>query len=322
MPHKNSRTTLAHDHDQVISRPHLLLAILPLLAACRTANPNLTSGIPASDHNSSGASQSVENSLPARPRSDTAEEAEESGKYENIYRKASLQVGGVSFASFTTTAQVSGSAGIGAVLDLEDVLGVSSSTNVLRVDGEYMLNGRNRLSMSYYDINRDGSRTIVDDIDVGDVTIPAGQTSTKMRTTIGKIAYLYSFVDDDRTVISGSFGLHIMDINLKVKSPTFDIEEDLGVTAPLPVLGLHGAYALSESWSLFASGEVFQLKIDNFGGSISDIRVGLDWDIFEHLGVGAEINVFSMNADVDDGDMKADIEYGYQGIGLYLRAYL
>jgi hypothetical protein len=242
--------------------------------------------------------------------------------YPILYRKAGIRVGGVAYRSFGTTGQVRASGGLGAVVDFEDLLGVDKSLEILRLDGFYQFNPRHRIDMSFYDIGRSGGSSLSDPIEVGEVVIPAGETGSLFDTTITKLAYRYSFVTDPRTRIAASFGLHVMKINLGIASQTINVNESLGVTAPLPVIGLHGSYALSEKWSLEAGGEVFQLMIGDYGGTISDFRLGVNWDVFEHVGLGVELNSFNMDIEVVDGPLEADLRYGYQGVGLYLRAYL
>lgn len=240
----------------------------------------------------------------------------------NIYRKMGLRVGGVAYGSFDTTVQVNSDSGIGAILDFEDLLGVSASTNVFRMDAFYAFNDRHRIDFGYYDINRTGTRTLAEDVQIGDVIIPAGDTVSTFGTNIMKLNYRYNFVTDPRTVLAGSFGFHVMKIDLGLRSPTFAVEESFGVTAPLPVFGLHGAHALSSTWSLYASGEIFQIEIEDYGGTLSDFRLGLAWDVFEHVGLGFEMNSFNMGATVEDGPLTAEVEYGYSGFGVYLRGYL
>jgi hypothetical protein len=112
-----------------------------------------------------------------------------------------------------------------------------------------------------------------------------------------------------------------MGIDLAFESADFDVEESFDVTAPLPVIGLHAAYALSPTWSLSASAEFFQIAIGDFSGSLVDSRLTLAHDWFEHFGWGIGFNGFALDAELEDSPLSADIEYAYQGLLVYLRMY-
>ena len=243
------------------------------------------------------------------------------GYYKTLYRKFTFSAGWAAYASFRTELQVnSKSAGAGANIDMESLLGLDESSGVARFDGTYAFNRDHWLQFSYYAINRDGHRTITDDIQVGDVVIPAGPVDSKFDTGIVKLAYRYNFVTDPKTVIGASIGLHVMAIDTKIKSESVNVDETFKVTAPLPLIGLHGAYALGERWKLAASAEVLQFDVSAYHGLITDTRLSIENDTFKNFGWGIGFNGFRVAGQVDgNSDLVAKLDYGYQGIMLYLR---
>ncbi len=249
----------------------------------------------------------------------TAGATDAEGYYQNLYRRFSLSLGAAAYTKFNTNFQLSSDAAVGADIDMEDLLGLDDSGTVARLDGRYAFNRRHWLEFSYYDINRDGERSIPDDIQVGDEVIPAGPVKSKFDTAIAKLAYRYNFVTDTRTVIGASAGIHLMQLETAIRSESFAVEETFEVDAPLPVLGLHGSYALSEKWRLSASAEFLQFDIGDYSGLITDTRLTLDHDTFEHFGWGIGFNGFSADAELEGDDLNADLEYGYQGLMLYAR---
>jgi hypothetical protein len=241
----------------------------------------------------------------------------------NLYRRFEFSAGVAAYDKFSTNLQVSGDAGAGASLDLEDFLGISSSDTIARFDAHYSFNRRHRIDASYYDIRRSGTKGTDEDITVGDVVIPAGSVDSKFDTQILKLAYRYNFVADERTVIGASFGVHVMGIDFGIQNDSFSVEEQFKVAAPLPLIGLHAGYALSDKWSLLGSVEFLQFDIDEYRGFISDTRLTIQHDTFEWLGWGVGFNGFRVDGSIEgEQDLKADLEYGYQGLMLYLRFYL
>jgi hypothetical protein len=113
-----------------------------------------------------------------------------------------------------------------------------------------------------------------------------------------------------------------MGIDFGISNQAFSAEEEFKASAPLPLLGLHAAYALSDHWSLNGSVEFLQFDIQAYRGFISDTRLTVENDTFEHFGWGIGFNGFKIDGSIDgDNGLTADLEYGYQGLMLYLRCY-
>lgn len=242
------------------------------------------------------------------------------GYYENLYRTFTFSGGFAAYAKFSTNLQVNGSAGAGADLDMEKALGLDQSSLIARFDARWAINRDHWLEFSYYDIDRNGSKDIPEDIQVGDVVIPAGPVHTGFDTQVGKIAYRYNFVTDPRTVIGASFGFHVMKINTEIQSESINVHETFKVTAPLPLLGIHGGYALSEKWRLSADAQFLQFDIGAYRGVVTDTRLTLDHDTFKNFGWGIGLNSFRVDGRVEgNGDLTSRLGYGYQGLMVYLR---
>jgi hypothetical protein len=274
---------------------------------------------PAAHEASAPLSATLLASIASTPASDQSGAAAE--PYRNLYRRFGLSIGGALFANFDTTLQVnSESTGLGTVLNLEDLLALDDSSGAARIDGHYAFNQRHRVDFSYYDIKRNGSRQINDDIQIGGITIPASVVDTDLNTQVLKLAYRYNFVTDERTVIGASIGLHTLAMQAKFKSAQFNVAEDFKMAAPLPVLGLHAAYALDHKWTLAGDVELLQIDIGSYAGFISDTRLTLEHDTFENFGWGFGFNGFQLNGKAEgNGDRSAQIDYGYQSVMLYLR---
>jgi hypothetical protein len=250
---------------------------------------------------------------------------EDAEPYANIYRKFSVSLGGALYDNFHSEAQVSGDAGVGTIIDFEDLLKVDDNRQVGRVDLHYSFNQRHWLDATYYDIRRSGSsRPTEQDIEFGDIIIPEGsQVDSDFDTRIFKIAYRYNFVTDERTVIGGSFGIHSMNLKVAVDAGGAGLHESFSQELPLPLVGLHGAYALSKKWSLLADAEILQFDVGDFSGYVSDNRLSLNHDTFDNFGWGVALNGFYIDGSAEgDHGLESEVKYGYNGLLLYLRFYM
>jgi hypothetical protein len=242
--------------------------------------------------------------------------------YDTLSRRFELKLGGGLYSNFDTALTVSSDVLVGAKLDLEDTLGIDDSKSVLRLDANYAFSPRHELRLGAFDLNRTGTRTLGQDLNVGEVTLPSGSSvDTEFGTTIVKLAYLYNFVADHRTLIGVSGGLHTMRIDTSFATSSGSVEESFKATAPLPVFGLHSEYALSRKWRMLGSIEFFQLDIGNAHGGLTDTMFGFEHDLFEHVGWGVAYNGFNMDLTIEDDPLEAELVYQYQGLLLYLRCY-
>ena len=243
--------------------------------------------------------------------------------YANLYRTFTLAVGGAAYSNFDTTLRIDSDTLVGAVVDLEDTLGVDESAAVLRVDAAYNFNQYHGIGLTFYDIRRDGGRTLAEDISFGDRVFPAGSSvQTKFDTKVLKLAYRYNFVADYRTKIGVSAGFHTMQIDTSLNAASLSVNESFRATVPLPVFGMYWEYSLSPSWKLLSSVEVLQIDIGYARGYLSDTRLSLENDLFEHVGWGIGYNGFKLDATIEgEGRLTGRVEYDFQGLMLYLRCY-
>jgi hypothetical protein len=244
-------------------------------------------------------------------------------QYPNLTQKFGLSLGVAAYSSFDTSIRVDSDTLVGAVVDLEETLGVDQSTSVGRLDGFYRFNPRHQVDFAYYDISRSGVRGIDEDIQVGEVVLPSGfEINTKFDTTIFKIDYRYNFVSDERTRIGASFGFHTLSFDTAFMTVSGTVEETFKAALPLPLLGLHFEYALSPKWMLLSTVEVLQVDLGAYSGFISDRRLTLEHNTFENFGWGFGYNGFTLDAEVEgEGRLSSKVNMEYQGLLLYLRWY-
>lgn len=225
--------------------------------------------------------------------------------------------------------------GIGVDVNFEDFLGMDTNTAVFRVDGSWRFtqNRRHRLDLSWFAFRRDGNRQIGQDFtitkpDGTEVTIPAGsQVSSMLNLDIYKLDYSYSFFQDDRFDLAAVIGLFIMPIEFGFNSTGLVTEKvSESITAPLPVVGLRGDFALTPKWFLRMGTEIFYLEIDQFKGSIYNGTAGVEYKPWKHVGIGLGVETFRVNIEANGEDypginFKGEFEFTYVGIQLYTKIF-
>jgi hypothetical protein len=83
--------------------------------------------------------------------------------------------------------------------------------------------------------------------------------------------------------------------------------------APLPVIGLEGAYALTPHWFIGARGQWFGLHYSDYSGDLTDFRLLTEYRFANTFGVGIGYTWYDIDFSYDDGETKLEIGYDYNG---------
>lgn len=227
---------------------------------------------------------------------------------------------GVFITDRNTDAEFDGSIDDGTNINFETDLGIDSSDTVFRVDGYYRFSERHRFDFSVFDLSRGASKQIVKDIQWGD-TLFAIDTVVKTDNALSvyKAAYTYSFLNREDGYLGATFGFYVADSKIRLEEENLGSAEVGQLTAPLPVIGLRGEYALSDRWSFRASGEFFFIEYENVDGSLVDFYAGIDYQVLDSLSVGLGINSVNINVDATDSTFNGALDWRYSGALVFLK---
>jgi hypothetical protein len=240
------------------------------------------------------------------------------------WEKGSFQIGGFITSSDTEMRVDSTGGGAGAVVNVEDALGVKGEKNTYRIDTFYRFGEtrRHQVDLHYFDSRRSGDRVVDDTIQIGDATFPVGaQVSTQFDLKFINLDYSYAFFQDDRVRLAVAGGVHSTGVHYKVSSPGLGLFEDQSYTAPLPVAGLRGEVAVTERWRLKAALDLFYLKYDRYTGTLADSTLAVEYLPFKHMGVGLGLNSLRMRVEAEGEDggpkLNSELKFNFTGLLLY-----
>lgn len=243
------------------------------------------------------------------------------------WERFSVEAGG--FISYNSSGIVLGSQQLGAGLqiDIEEALGLETSVFVFRANSNYRFGKTKRHSaaLGYFDIGRNAKKVLDKELEIGNEVFPIGtELSSQFNLTIIRAKYGYSFFQDDRVSLGGTFGFYIMPLNFSVKALGLE-EQSTHFVAPLPLLGLYTDFRITDKLYLNQSIEFLYLSISNFTGRIIDFNFAIEHRTFSHVGFGAGINLNGIEISViDEGsplDFVGEINMAYSGFLLYGKYY-
>ncbi len=238
---------------------------------------------------------------------------------------AGRERGSILFGAFITDqaadTRLDSDQGEGTDIDLEGDLGFDPSTSVARVGGYYWFNDRHRVDLAYFDMSREGSKRIEETIEFGDETFVINTViESESDLTIIKADYTFAVLARDRGYLGLTGGLYVAETRLALRQATLGSFESEDVTAPLPVFGLRGDYAITDKITLRGAAQIFRFESDDVEGRFRDFYIGADYSFTRRVAAGLAYNEVSMNLSaVEDRGFESHLDWGYDGFLLYVK---
>jgi hypothetical protein len=237
---------------------------------------------------------------------------------ESIPDDFQLRLGGYFVADQDTDIRLSHS-GVGVTMNLQDTFEMDTQGQVFRLDGYYRFSPKHSIEVAWYAIHNSSSTTkdfVWDDLNISN----KGHLNTFFNTDIYKVNYVYSFYHSDQVELGLAAGLHITKIDIgfdgSYKSDGVDTnsKEEVGVTAPLPIVGVRLNYKILPTLSVKYSVDYFFITFEGAAGSMSDAMLTLDYRVFDNFGLGIGYNSTRMRFKADVGD-KGELKLNHDVSG-------
>jgi len=206
----------------------------------------------------------------------------------------------------------------GTTIDLAEQLNVETSVNVFRAEAMWNIAPRHRLDLAWFDMKETGHTVLTRDIDFGDVDFTASvPVDSYFRTNILRLAYTYYFVQGPRAQLGISGGLHVMKVASGISSPNAGVSENVGITAPFPVLGINFDYAATDRLLLRLHGEYLTVSYDAYEGELIDFYGAAEWRLNRNWSLGCGLEYFDIDVVATKSRIRLAVEHNWIGWQLY-----
>jgi hypothetical protein len=207
----------------------------------------------------------------------------------------------------------------GTPVDWENTFGGGDVTR-FRLDGYWRFAERHKVRMMWFNASRSGSETIQKDIIWNGETFPANAKVTgESKFNIVALAYEYAFMRRDNFELTGTAGLHYTDLSLSLATNVNDgaitrsVKEEGSVALPLPLFGGRALWRMGGNFWLDASAQWFGLSIDQYDGSIWDLKLDAIWQPSKWVGVGVGYNSFKIDVNANTTKFDGNLNWEYSG---------
>jgi hypothetical protein len=108
-------------------------------------------------------------------------------------------------------------------------------------------------------------------------------------------------------------GLHITNYKAIVTGTETGQQVETSINTPLPVIGAFGSVALGEKTDLHANLQLFRMQFDHYSGSLNNLYLGLTHYFTDSIGAGIGYNIYLMNLDSPDEDLRGSLKLRHRG---------
>ncbi len=177
------------------------------------------------------------------------------------------------------------------------------------------------LSAEYFSVKNGNKWELDEDIHWGDVTFKEGSNvkigfSLDMyRVFVGR-----SVLQKTKHELGIGLGIHDLQVGAYITGDAYINNDDynferrsVSANAPLPNIGFWYYYFPTSKWGLTANIDLFGLTVDEYFGSLYNVRAGVNYQIFKNFGVGLSYRYFKFTAKVDKKYWNGKFNMIFQG---------
>lgn len=211
----------------------------------------------------------------------------------------------------------------GTQIDAEDDLGLDDSELMPQAEITLLPGKHHLLRFSSLSTRRAASAVIDQEILFDDQAYQVGErVDSELNLKLFGLTYGYRFIVRERAELTGTFGIHIANVEANAVVRSRVIREAESGVAPLPLLGLEGRYDFTERWSAEGRLQYLTANVENVDGSILDARLAVTWRLNPYLVLGLGYRSFEIDVDSRDRSNPGLVDMTISGPLLFARASL
>lgn len=221
------------------------------------------------------------------------------------------------YGRVATTGTFNSNAGVpGTPFSAEKDLGLTDQAIQARIELMVRLEQRGRLRLDFFDLRRQGSAVLDQNIQFGNQLYAEGELlNSEIDWRQTDFTYTYSFLRNDRFELGAGLGVHLIQTEATAQSPNSTQSSDYSAAGPFATIALDGSLRLARHWSLNARGQYFHLSAHTGSGALGEYHADVQYRWFPNFAIGAgyeyelvELNVQHSNPDELNGSVRLKVD--------------
>lgn len=210
--------------------------------------------------------------------------------------------------------------GVGTEVDAEDFLGLDTDDNNYDITAELRFARKHRLAGSYSNFNRDQSREIDREIQVGETVFPV-DALVRTELDIQTISFSYRYYPwlEENWALGFGLGFRWYDFALEAGVNDLDLLESADISAPMPFVGADFRYAVTSRVRASAAVGYFDVELGDLAGSQILAEGSAEYLILPYLTAGAGVDLGQLDVDFDGDNWDGAADSDIIGLRLFVK---
>jgi hypothetical protein len=214
-------------------------------------------------------------------------------------------------------------------IDFEADVGARKSDEIFSLNFGWRFGEKWQLEAQYFAASSSRGAVLEEDVEwkefefLAGTGVKAGQDFTLFRTFFAR-----RFESGEKHEFGVGAGLHWLELGAFIEGniitgggDTAFRRESVEVLAPLPNIGAWYMHSLSPKLALKTRLDWFSASFGEYGGTMTNASIGLNYQVFKNAGIGLNYNAFILDLDVNKTNWRGNANMSYEGLYAYLSFY-
>lgn len=211
---------------------------------------------------------------------------------------------------------------LNAKLGLERNLGMADRQFFFSGTVVHRFTPKSGLYVRYYGIKRSKTYSIQEDLIFLQDTIQVGALAESFFSTrVFSAGYLYTLASTPSAFFATYFNLYVLDVSaglkadasVGLKANAIEYNQEIGITAPLPEVGVIGSFELAPWMQLNGGLGFFVLNTGNFGGQLNNLYLQFELIPLKWLRPALGYEQFVVKVRFPEGGVNTVVDYNFKG---------
>ena len=206
-------------------------------------------------------------------------------------------------------------------IDVDETFGGGEEETVFAFSFHWRFKEKWWLSTEVYSTRFREGNVLETDVKWGDLVFPIGSYTTGgFSTDLYRVVAGRQVHRDEKSELGLGLGIHWLEIGASIEGEARigdDVvafrREAVEASAPLPNIGFWYLRGLSPKWAGVARWDWFAASVQEYSGSLTNLQLGVVYQVTPHLGLSFSYKRFALDADVDKRGWYGKVEYTQKG---------
>lgn len=214
-------------------------------------------------------------------------------------------------------------------IDLEGSLDLTDRKGLWNLEIGWQFGEKWSVAAQYFETNRDEQFVLEKEVEWDDLIYEVGVgISAGTDASVTRIYFSRKMLERGRHDLRLGAGFHWLSVGAhisgaaRIDDQTTEFRSSsVSASAPLPNFGAWYRYSPSDKWAFSLRGDWLGASVGDISGELINLLVGVNYRLFNNVGVGLNYQRFSLNGRVEKNSWRGDLDIVYEGPQIVISGY-